>query len=459
MVLFLSNTTIIKSSVTAFAPPSHLTIKSTASAAAATTSYTTALNVGGTAPSFGGGVSNTIDITKRAIRDIPTMDNWSYACGVQRANGVQLESTNVEEVCLFATQDIAANSPVLFVPNQMILSGVQFAQQPEFGRVEGPEILLSITGEQEYISQFYLLCKILKEYENGVNSPWYPYLNSLPRQFNNGGSMTQWCTTCLPPYVGKLASRERIRFSKFFQALKQIPYLDDRIKRDRSIVKWAYQIATTRSIASVDNGMIVPMIDMFDHATYPNVQLQFDQDGNCCAYSTENINAGTPLTISYGDPTNPSYLLARYGFLDESSPATFCKILINNPSQQLVDIGYDHSKLLFYKDTGDVSQEVWDVLLYQILENVNPNEQQQFFQAHMNGDINTKQAFHQHYYSQTSAALQSHINEFLLMLDGLNSRASARLMSKKSNKHPRLPLILEHNAFVRETFLKVQSKL
>lgn len=158
--------------------------------------------------------------------------------------------------------------------------------------------------------------------------------------------------------------------------------------------------------------------------------------------------------MSYGDPTNPSYLFARYGFLDETSPATFCKIMIPTPSRELVDIGYAPERMLFYKDTGDVSPEVWDVLLYQLLES-NPDEQQAFYQAHMNDDFETKDAIHSQYYEQTSAALINHIDTFLQSLDELSEKAAGRDL----NVHPRLPLIQKHNEFVKNTFLTVRDRL
>merc|ERR1712232_1091290 len=104
---------------------------------------------------------------------------------------------------------------------------------------------------------------------------------------------------------------------------------------------------------------------MFNHGSDgpTEVQVGYDENENCYVYATRDVPAGSPLRLLYGDPTNPSHLLARYGFLDQSSSATFCKIMISRPSQQMKDMGYDHSRMLFYKDTGGVSQEVWDVLL------------------------------------------------------------------------------------------------
>ena len=124
------------------------------------------------------------------------------------------------------------------------------------------------------------------------------------------------------------------------------------------------------------------------------------------------------------------------------------------PSSQLVDMGYDYSRMLFYKDTGDVSEEVWDVLLYKQLES-DKATQQAFYQAHMSGDVETKSAMHQHFYAATSAALQKHVDSFLEQLDVLSRKGEG----KDFNEHPRLPLILKHNEFVKETFMAVKNKL
>lgn len=193
-----------------------------------------------------------------------------------------------------------------------------------------------------------------------------------------------------------------------------------------------------------------------NHDSNWNVRGSYDEDGNFVAYTTQPVEAGSQLCFSYtaGDPTNPSFLLARYGFLDESSPATFCKLMLpTTPDYQAM--GYEASRMVFFKESGDASQEVWDVLLYHILGEIAPSDQQALYQAHTTGDEATKAALHQQYSSQTLSALRQHVDSFLTNLEDLAQRTQGRDL----DVHPRLPLIRRHNDFVKETFLRVQANL
>ena len=254
-------------------------------------------------------------------------------------------------------------------------------------------------------------------------------------------------------FIDSISPRGFLTFSSVFQALRYVDFLNDEIKNSKELAKWAFAVVYTRYFETQDGDFVlVPLCDYFQHGTDTEATIVFE-GGNCCAYTTRDVPAGSPLRISYGDPTNPSYLFARYGFLDQTSPSTFCKIMITRPSKQLIDMGYDHSRMLFYKD-GGVSEEVWDVLLYQVLES-NPEVQQTLYQAHMGGDYNTKQSIHEAYYPQTAAALQNHVETFLRDLETLSNKG----IGKDVSQHPRLPLIMEHNDFVKQTFLAVRSQL
>lgn len=402
-----------------------------------------------------------VNIAENAPRDLRSMEEWADACGVQRSEGFQLTesgdgTTNGQglDVSAMTAQDIPANSPVLFVPGQMILSSNNAVE--EFGRLEDAEQLIESSNASSELRQYYLMLKILVEYEKGEDSPWYAWLNSLPRYYSNGASMTPFCYKCLPPLVASLAMKERSNLNHL--QVKRVPFLSNDIKGNADLWKWAFQIVYTRSFEANDGTgdlRIAPMADMFNHGSAETeVEIAYDEEGNCYAQTTRDVPAGSPLRMSYGDPTNPSFLFARYGFLDETSPATFCKIIPPHVNSEMLELGYAHNRMLFYKDTGDISQEVWDVLLYQILGVSDMARRRELYEAHINDDYQAKQSLHEHYYQETSAELLDHINSFIEQLDELSKKGEGRDV----RDHPRLPLILRHNEFVKSTFLTVKDR-
>ena len=120
----------------------------------------------------------------------------------------------------------------------------------------------------------------------------------------------------------------------------------------------------------------------------------------------------------------------------------------------MADMKLGFKDLLFYKN-GDISPEVYDLVLYSILK-TDPNfELAPFFDACMSGDDETKNAYHGQYFSYTLDYLKNHVDSTLAELD----RLSAKAQSYDPATHPRVPLILEHNAFVKQTFEAVKYNL
>ena len=85
----------------------------------------------------------------------------------------------------------------------------------------------------------------------------------------------------------------------------------------------------------------------------------------------------------------------------------------------------------------------------------NPEEQQAFYHAHMTGDEGLKQRYHKQYFSQTLKVLQRHVDYLANELEELSENS----WRKDISRHPRLPLIMKHNDFVRNTFELVQQNL
>ena len=486
----------------AFLPPPASSIIRPAARRVSTTSTSSYNKLFLSAPATTYGSSYySIDIDENAYRDIPALEEWAANCGVQRHQGFQLVPTTStmassstdddssedylqlvysKDVSVITTEPIPAGTNVLVVPKEMILSAQAIMQ--EFGIAEAAEKILAgmpSPQKKELFCTFYLMAKILVEVEAGTASPYFPWLNSLPRFFSNGASMTPLCFECLPPLVSSLAMEERTNCrSLSANAVDKFPFLSQETRNNKELCQWAFQIASTRSFRAVvgDNTededyydlRIVPMCDMFNHGSSSSdnsdgsdgestdIAIQYDGEGNCYAQATRDIPAGSPLRTLYGDPTNPSFLLARYGFVDETAPATFCKLMIPHVDAMLQDMGYAPHRMLFYKDTGEVSPEVFDVILYQILASNNAKQRRDFYRAHMNSDEETKTAFHQHYWPETSAKLLHHIDSFVQDLDKLAAKTTRT--NNDIQQHPRLPLIWKHNDFVRKTFALVRAR-
>mmetsp|Transcript_26622 Transcript_26622/g.56251 ORF Transcript_26622/g.56251 Transcript_26622/m.56251 type:complete len:443 (+) Transcript_26622:135-1463(+) len=396
-------------------------------------------------------LATTIDISESAPRDVTPLYDWAANYGVQTSPGFELTTEDGLDVYAITNQNIQADSPIVLVPNELILTGSK--ARMEFGTdATRAERDLNLSDHMP----FYLFLKVLKEYELGAESPWYPWLNSLPRYYSNGASMTDFCFGCLPPYAAKQSMEVKTRLKRFELALDEISFLNDETKSNSDLTKWAYNVVVTR-YQEKEGGdyCLVPMVDFFNHGgTEVDVYVTFDTDGNCYAYSTRDVSPGQPLRICLGDPTNPSQILARYGFLDESSSATYCKWIAEEASSEIFNMGYP-SQMLFYQD-GGISNEVWDVLLYTELGKISPEEQQSFYQAHLMGDEATKSNYHNQYFPQTLAAIQQHVNYVLNELEELGVWQRTKM---DTALHPRLPLIMKHNEFVKNTFQLVQQNL
>jgi hypothetical protein len=78
----------------------------------------------------------------------------------------------------------------MFVPRELILTSGDV--ESEFGgQLQAAEqTLMEFEGTSQRLPLFRLMIKVLAEYEKGQDSPWFPYLNAMPRRFYNGAAMT-----------------------------------------------------------------------------------------------------------------------------------------------------------------------------------------------------------------------------------------------------------------------------
>lgn len=406
---------------------------------------------------MGGGLVNVYE--ENTQRDVYPMEEWANQYGLQKMEGIDLYTEDGADYQLLAQTQIPAGSPILFVPAGMVLSSN--AVVDEFGGAlqQAEQVLVQIDqGTQKRLPLFRLMIKILAEYEKGADSPFYPWLNSLPKQFYNGVSMTDACFDCLPPYAGWLASNERINYSHFVAAiLNGYVALSPDTLNDDMILKWAYNVALTRFHEVWEptrQKLIAPMADMLNHSAEPNCEMTFDYEGNCNVQTIYDVQPGTPLTISLGDPTNPTPIFAQYGFLPNDCATLFCKAMHLQP--QIKELGYDFKDLLFQTQSGEIAPKVWDIFLYKILQENDQAAADNFYVAcKTTDDEATKQQYHDQYFQYTLDALKQHVYKILADVERLTMTAQ----SYDLQTHPRVPVIVAHNNLVRDTFTMTAALL
>eukprot|EP00581_Thalassiosira_minuscula_P005502 CAMPEP_0183747480 /NCGR_PEP_ID=MMETSP0737-20130205/67282_1 /TAXON_ID=385413 /ORGANISM="Thalassiosira miniscula, Strain CCMP1093" /LENGTH=464 /DNA_ID=CAMNT_0025983193 /DNA_START=218 /DNA_END=1609 /DNA_ORIENTATION=- len=397
-------------------------------------------------------------ISEYVQREVSTMEDWATTYGVQKADGVQLHSPDNEDYQVITQAPLSAGQPVLYVPAHMILSSTAVSEEFGWTLEEAEMALVNIDqGQVGRLPLFRLLVKLLSEIDKASESPFDPWLSSLPKTFYNGVSMTDACFECLPPYAAMLAMNERNTYSRFLNALRLgfAPISQETINNEK-IVKWAYNVALTRFQEvwePVRQKKLVPYVDMLNHSSEANCEITFDAEGNCLVLALYDIQPGNPLTVSYGDPTNPTPLFAKYGFLPQDCSTIFCKAM--HLEEQIQDLGYDFNELLFQTETGEIAPKVWDIFLYKLLQDNDPSAAETFYIACKINDEDTKSQYHNHYFAYTLDSLKSHVYTILSDVERLTMKAQ----TYDRGAHPRVPVIVAHNNLVRATFTMTAALL
>ena len=138
-------------------------------------------------------LNTAVDIAESAPRQIEPLTSWASNYGVQISDCYQLNSDDGLDVYASTNQYLPMGSQILGIPNELVLTGNKARE--ELGSGVSYEAEQTINPDD--LSAFYLFLKVLKEYDLGEDSLWFSWLNSLPRYYSNGASLTDFCFGCL----------------------------------------------------------------------------------------------------------------------------------------------------------------------------------------------------------------------------------------------------------------------
>ena len=210
-----------------------------------------------------------VDTSEHAQRDTNALLSWCDSYGVQRSGAIDYCPTasfkynhDATDLTCYALEDLPAGTSVLNVPASLVLHSYNIQHGETGTLVQAEEFLTKL---REPLAPFYLFVKLLYEYSAGDASPYYDWLNALPRTCDAGASMTPVCYECLPPLAGTYAKMERVRYINYRSAAKTIEWLPEWIIEDLDVCKWAFNAVSTRSWGlgdGTDERVMVPLGDM-----------------------------------------------------------------------------------------------------------------------------------------------------------------------------------------------------
>lgn len=393
-------------------------------------------------------------------RHLDSFKEWTEENGVLLADGLELSSSPDGDWFISLSKPIKEAQVLMTIPKDLRFSSTKIGKELESNVTEAIKYLKS-KKQDEQSAQFYLWIRVLEEYEKGDKSKWSGWMKSLPRRFDTAVCMDEMELECLPPFAWSLAKMVRFLYENFLEAIKLIDdgVLREETKKDKDILLWAFNVVFTRSWGNEDfdddRHDLVPMGDMFNHGDPPNVFIDYDDDTDDCHIILKKYaDPSTPLRLSYGHSKVPSKFLSIFGFVDESQPQVFCQMLVTNPTQRHVEMGYDTDKMLFDTRNGSISDAVFDVTLYSILEQV-PALQEKFYNAHVGKDMETKDLLRRQYHLETCIMIKNHIDSILKIFDGVLQKT----VNLDPAEHPRIETIYKHNLFFYQTFRKAQGNI
>lgn len=402
-----------------------------------------------------------------STRQISGLETWASENGIIMENGFELTQTSKDgqDWNVQLSTSACEGSRILHIPSQLILSGARIMD--ELSESDGFQDAVSYVKQRNFddeLPQFFLWIKLLQEFEKGEASMWYHWIQSLPRRFDMALYYDHVEMECLPPYAWSLAKLQQLHLEVFSIALGRMSsVVHERTRNDSKLLCWALAVVFTRcwgheNRATGETCHIAPVGDMLNHANLATTVLLYDNEDNCNIIVKGDIEEGHPLSLSYGRTTNPSRFLVLYGFVDTSQTEIFSQILVTNPSQKHIDLGYDVAKMVFSTQDGSIAESIYDVTLFSILEQV-ADLQTIFHEAHVRGDKETVSVLRSQYLLEISIVLKKHVDGKLAEIANLLQKMDEMYTETICQEHPRLPMIYEHNKFLYFTFAKVKSRL
>mmetsp|Transcript_17244 Transcript_17244/g.26296 ORF Transcript_17244/g.26296 Transcript_17244/m.26296 type:complete len:489 (+) Transcript_17244:183-1649(+) len=406
-------------------------------------------------------------------RNMNALTEWAFSRGVYFAPGVKVGMhEKYDDWGVILDQHQIAGTTMVKIPSSIVLSSssIKF-------RLTKEAINFSINSllnhrMNEYTPEFFLMISILCEYKKGISSPWYPWLRTLPKEFNNGLYLDDLERSCVKQVAFEFLEHQEKQWKSFYTTTK---FLGGQVRglslltdgTDDHLIRWAFSIVFTRSWRTQDEELsidanIVPLGDMFNHDSRRNNvrvhQNRTADDTSVRIVLQKDAGTDTGLYLSYGITQYPARFLVIFGFCDESCPEVYANITFDDRHDQkeIGDMGFtDSTKMVFRAKDGAIGQTVWNAVLYKVLRMEDLDGAKKFYVAHQTNDLRTMVELHSKWETEVMLQLQNHVREMLKKHAPPLHFDSAEAIYH----HPRLELIAKYYTLMNDILEKVKEQV
>ena len=400
-------------------------------------------------------------------RDVLALSNWAKKSGILMHDKLQWKNYGSGDWGLVLKEPVPRGTVLLKIPRSLVLDSRVIREDISDGTCK--DVLEALGNFAVHDENFWIVWRLYQLKCSG-NEDFAPWLEAMPTTFPQ---FTKEEQDCLPFYAKYAAEYQDSKFQAFCKAA-EIMISDDGSSFDTSkdddvsTLKWAFQAVNSRFWKTVpgehfkditQTSELVPIGDMMNHRDPPNVQMTpADSDYVTFAYKgSDNEGSGDgdkgdkapaekdgdqDLFITYGQPANPHRFLVIFGFAP--SPEYMPKVWSHLSYSATNPYAADIDKMVFDSRTGEVSQQVWDAILWELSE---PSSQEKYLKG--------RDAKLVKYKSLLDDVLLNHLNK---QLDEL-ATCRGKIDKLDKTRSPNLDLIRRHNEYLTEVFAKVKNNL
>lgn len=275
-----------------------------------------------------------VDQMPNREKGIEEFYNWARDHSIVFDN-VEIKCTKNDELGMFAKREMLKGDNFVNIPRSAMMAS-DCLNESSIGAIVDTDPMLS--SMPNVALALHLLCEVYNE-----QSKWKPYINILPRHYNNilyfeiddienlkGTSIFLQAINTLRSIV-----RQYAYLSNLFYKHPVAKKLDLANKFTYADYKWAVATLMTRQnpIPSLNGSVsqviaLIPFLDLCNHKEGP-VSIDYNPEAQQCeCFLMHPVTAGEEVLIHYGPRPNPE-LVVFNGFFYKSNKHDFVKLKLS----------------------------------------------------------------------------------------------------------------------------------